>query len=193
MTVQQQPVQPVQQAPREFVAEPPISVIVTPRLGADEAGRLLTCMNKVRSGEVVYLVRLTNRRVSKGPPRLPDQDYQADPALQPHAHEGWLVEARINKKGVPYIRLHDEARKPVGAEREFGFTCISMEGIESFKVLAERPGPLAVPAPQPAVAQPLAAQTALALQAQGLALMGQAMIQMAQAITGQPPVPPPQP
>lgn len=180
MTTSAQPI-----AAHGFVAEPPITVIVTPNLKAEESARLLECINKVRSGEKVYFVRLTNHKVTEGHKRLPPQDYVADPALRPHAHEGLLVDCKINRKGKPYLRLHDEARRPAEG-RDFGFTNISMDGIESFKVLGERPGPLAHRRPEPAAQAPNLQATALAMQAQGLFMMGQAMVQMGQAMMGQP-------
>lgn len=172
--------------------EAPISVIVTPNLSAPESARLLECMNKVRSGERVYYVRITYHKVTKAPARVPGTDYVADPGLRPNAHEGWLVEARINRKGAPYIRLHDEARRPDNNGRDYGFTCNSMEGIESFKVLGERPGPKARSYEAPRQEQPQAVQAqasivqmAVTMQAQGMFMMGQAMVLMAQAM-GQP-------
>lgn len=184
-----------------FQAQPPISVIVTPNLKPEESARLLECINKVRSGERVYLVRITYHKVTNAPRRLPEQDYVPDPALRPNAHEGWLTEARLNKKGKLFIRLHDEARRPDDGHQH-GFTCNLLDGIESFKVLGERSGPLAKPgreAPEPVPqavqgqSQAQVLQMALAMQAQGMFMMGQAMVLMGQAM-GQPlPAPPPFP
>lgn len=182
-----------------FTPLPPISCIVAPHLKAEESARLLDCMNKVRSGEKVYLVRLTNHKVTSAPKRVPPKDYVEDPALRPHAHEGLLVEARINRKGRPFIRIHDEARRPPVEGREFGYTCISLDGIESFKVLGERPGPVTLRRQQEEARrveqqapQAVNLQAILAMQAHGMFMMGQAMVQMSQAMLGQiqpPPIP----
>lgn len=185
-----------------FVPQEPITCIVTPNLPADQAATLLSCINKVRAGERVYYVRLTYHKVTNAPKRLPPQDYVEDPALRPHAHEGFLVEARVNKKGRLFMRLHDEARRPPEVtDRDYGYTCFLLDGIESFKVLGERAGPAEVKRqqaePQPTISQQQAVppfqpnvQAALAMQAQGMFMMGQAMVQMAQAMMGQ--VQPPQ-
>jgi hypothetical protein len=183
-----------------FTAEPPISCIVTPGLKPEESARLLACINDVRAGRKVYFVRMTYHKVTDAPPRIPPQDYVPDPALRPCAHEGMLVQASINRKGALYLRLHDEARRPPEASRDFGYTCVSLDGIESFKVLGERPGPVAQreqaqrEAAAPAPTAPTMQQI-LAMQAQGMFMMGQAMFQMAQTMLAQiqPPVPQPQP
>lgn len=169
-----------------FVAEEPLSVIVTPHLKAEESAKLLACINAVRTGEKVFYVRLTNHKVTNGPKRIPPADYVADPALAPHAHEGLLVAAPINRKHKVYLRIHDEARKP-DEGRDFGFTNISMDGIESFKVLGERPGPLAKPEPVAPAPQPHAFQQVdpAAMMAQSMFMMAQSMSQMAMALMAQ--------
>lgn len=144
---------------KPFVALPPVGDISTPHLTATESSKLLDAINAVRAGEKVYTVRLTQRKLRKpdgsykhGRKRVPGVDYVPDPALAPDAHEGLLYAAPTNKRGEVYLRLRDGARRPVdlaeGAD-EFGFTCATMEGLRSFRILAEFDGPLAAPKPEP--------------------------------------------
>lgn len=205
------------QATQEFVALPPVVDISAPHLTASESAALLECINQVRTGQRVYLVRLVNRKLRKpdgsykhGRKRVAGEDYVADPALAPDAHEGILYAAPTNKRGEVYIRVLDGARRPPAPDDEdapeYGFTCASMEGLRSFRVLAEFPGPLAQPepvaaglnvGPQPqpsfdgfnpqalmALAMSLQA-TAAGLQAQAVALQAQAAALMAQAMSAQ--------
>jgi len=192
----------------EFTAQSPVPDISTPHLTTRESSKLLECINGIRSGEKEYLVRLTNRKLQNsdgsykhGKRRESPGDFEADPALAPDAHEGIMYAAPINKRGEVYLRLKDGARAP--QDEEFGFTCVTLEGIRSFRVLGEFPGPLApepVSEPEaPRLEQPqgfpgfqgfpgvdpriLMAQ-AMFTQAQAMILMGQALMAQAQAPTG---------
>lgn len=149
------------QATKEFVALPPVGDISAPHLTATESAALLECVNQIRTGQRVYLVRFTHRKAKKpdgsyahGPKREAGKDYQADPALAPDAHEGILYSAPTNKRGEVYLRLLDGARRPVEADddQEYGFTCASLGRLRSFRVLGEFPGPVAKPEPQPVAA-----------------------------------------
>lgn len=164
-----------------FEAEDPITCLSAPHLSSEEAAKLLVCVNKVRSGERVYYVRVTNHKVTNTPKRVAMEDYVPDPALKPHAHEGFLVAAKINKKGRLFLRICDEARAPEG--EEFGFTSITMDGIESFKVLGERPGPLSRPETAPSPQADL--QALLAIQAQAMFVLGQSLIQVSTTMMNQ--------
>ena len=192
------------QQTRVFVAESEVSAVHAPHL-SDEAQRdLLNAINDVRTGKKVFYVRLTNRKVTKAPARVPEQDYRPDPGLQPHAHEGWLIAAPTNRKRKVYLRLKDEARQRMVEDdgpRGWFHTCISLEGIRSFKILRDAPGPeaLAQPQPQAAPAQAVAAPAFDAqLAAQALMLQSQALMCQAQALMlraygqPQPPQPPSQ-
>jgi len=186
----------------EFTALPEVGDIVTPHLTSKESSALLDCINGLRSGAHVYLVRLTNRKVQKpdgtyahGRKREAGQDYVADPALAQDAHEGIMYAAPTNKRGEVYLRLKDGARAP--EDEEHGWTCVSLQGIRSFRVLSEFPGPLApeptpeparlhgeAPTPFPAFDPRVLMAQAMFAQAQALILMGQAlMAQAAQAPT----------
>jgi len=139
----------------EFVADSHVSAISTPNLTDSEASELLRCINEVRAGNKRFYVRLTNRKQSKAKARVPGVDYKADPGLAPHAHEGWLYAAPTNKKLKVYLRIMDEARAPLGEDgeveldpetgepiRKWNYTCVTMAGILSFKVMGDAPGPL---------------------------------------------------
>lgn len=192
----------------EFVALPPVLDIQTPNLMDDEAEALLTAINGVRSGERQYLVLLTNRKVRKangdyahGRKRVAGEDYDALPGVAPNTHIGWLTKAPTNKRGEVYVYVYDEARAQAG---ENGHTNVTMTGIQSFKILSERPGPLAQQPeaprleqqPQGFAQQPFGPQALMAqamfLQAQAAALQAQAAALMAQAMfaaqAGQPQV-----
>lgn len=182
----------------EFAVLPEVGDIVTPHLTSRESSALLDCINKLRSGERVYLVRLTNRKIQKpdgtyayGRKREAGTDYVADPALAQDAHEGIMYAAPTNKRGEVYLRLKDGARAP--EDEAHGWTCVSLQGIRSFRVLGEFPGPLApeparlhgeAPTPSPAFDPRVLMAQAMFAQAQALILMGQAlMAQAAQAPT----------
>ena len=177
----------VQDKAYEFVAQEELPNLVAPNLSAEESAALLTCINDVRAGRKVFLVRATNRKVSNGKPRVAGRDYVADPALVPNAHEGMMTRAEVNKRGIPYFYLKDGARAP--EDEPHGHTNISVAGILSFRVLREFPGPLAEPEPQPARPEPQAApvvnpQAVMAqiLMAQAQALMAQAVVMQTQAM-----------
>lgn len=182
------------EAVREYVALPPVPNIVAPNLTDTESDKLLDCINAVRSGEKQFLVLLTNRKVRNGAgeyahgrKREAGHDYDPCEGLTPDAHLGWMSKAPTNKQGEVYVYVYDEARALAG---ENGHTNVTMVGIRSFRVLAERPGPLAVepktapqlqqapqPAPQPAPFDPrlLMAQSMFAM-SQALALQAQALM-----------------
>jgi len=178
------------QTATEFEVMPPVTDIGTPNLTAEESAELLDCINAVRAGEEHYLVLLTNHKVTETPKRLPDRDYDPVKALAPHAHLGWMSRAPTNKRGEVYIYVFDEARALAG---ENGHTCITMQGIHSFKVLNSRPGPEATarieaarlerrtqPEPEPLAPSELIAQ-AMYHSAQAQALMAQALLAQAPA------------
>lgn len=182
----------------EFVADEPVSAISTPNLTSTESSELLACINEVRAGGKRFYVRLTNRKQTKGHKRMPGVDYRADPALAPHAHEGWLYAAPTNKKRMVYLRLMDEARAPLGEDgepeldpetgepiRKWNYTSVTMAGILSFKVIGDAPGPLAAK-----VAPTLDATAQQALLAQAFQ-MGMTIQAQAQGLA-QPPQPPAQ-
>ena len=138
--------------------------IVCPNLTDNERIKLQACIDRVRSGEREFFVRVTNHKVTRSRKRVDGEDYNAKRALAPHAHEGWLVAAPTNKKGEVYIHIFDEARAK--DPNEFGHTRITMMGIQSFEVVRDpltgqditRPGPLGIedarqPAPKQAQAQ----------------------------------------
>lgn len=182
---------------RVYDALPPVTDISTPNLTDKESALLLDCINKVRSGEKEYLVLLTNKKVTNTPKRMPVEDYQPHPALAPNAHKGWLVAAPTNKEGKVYLHLLDGARIPPD-DGDFGHTRITMDGILSFEVLRERPGPLAPfeyeagpeapqpehgpPPPIPSFGQPFDPRV---LMAQALMFQAQAMLLQAQALMAQ--------
>jgi hypothetical protein len=180
-----------QTAAASFTAEPELTALVAPNLTAEESSELLRCINDVRQGRKVFYVRLTNRKVTNTPKRMPETDYRPDPGLAPHAHEGMLVRAPTNKKGHVYLHVLDEARIPThckrcgeelvsrrcaGCNHEHGHTRVTMEGILSFKVLGDKPGPLA-PVVVSVHAQIQAAQATIA---QGLSTVAQGLSQLAQ-------------
>lgn len=171
--------------------------ISTPGLSDSESAKLLDVINGLRSGEHVYLVRVTYEKQTKAKPRIEGEDYVGDPALRRDAHEGILYAAPDNKRREVYLRMADGARRP-NEKAEHGYTCLKPAGIKSFKVLAEFPGPVArerqerreaaqaaqaqaqaqaAPAFDPTV---LMAQAMFA-QATALTLAGQAMLAQAQA------------
>ena len=158
------PAQPVNPLP-EFEPQPELEgPLDAPNLRPEQAQRLLECINDVRQGRKVFLVRATNNKVSNGPARLPDQDYVPDPGLAVNAHEGIMTRAALNKKtGIPYFYMKDGARAP--ESEEHGHTNISLAGITSFKVLGEFPGPLAPADPQRVTPQQAQMAQAVALQA----------------------------
>lgn len=190
------------QATQEFVVEPSVLDIQTPNLSDDESASLLEAINEIRAGRKQYLVLLTNRKVRKangdyayGPKRVAGEDYDALPGVSPNTHIGWMSKAPTNKRGEVYVYVYDEARAQAG---ENGHTNVTMTGIQSFKILAERPGPLAYQAepesprleqsqasqgfaPQPFDPRTLMAQ-AMFLQAQAASLQAQASALMAQAM-----------
>lgn len=182
-----------------YEALPPVSAIATPNLTDSESVEFLDSINAVRSGEKQFFVLLTNHKVLKadggyahGPKRVPERDYDPHPALKPHAHMGWMSKAPTNDRGEVYVYVFDAARAQAG---EKGHTNVTMEGIHSFKVLNERPGPLAkpepvrlerkpepvAPQPEPVDYKPLMVQ-AMALYAQSASLQAQATALMAQAL-----------
>jgi hypothetical protein len=161
MEAQKQQQQPIV----EFEPSEPLSAISTPNLTDSESAALLRCINDVRQGEKVFFVRLTNRKQTKSRKRMPGEDYRPDPSLAPHAHEGMLVAAPLNRQKQVYLHLLDEARAP--GDEPTGHTRITMRGILSFKVLAEHPGPLAPPPPVAAPASDALVESLL-LQAQGV-------------------------
>jgi len=149
-------------------------------LRPSELEELRECIHQVRSGQKEYYVLLTNRKQTKSKKRLPGEHYDPNPALAPHAHKGWLVAAPTNKKGATYLHIYDEARAQERGDG-FGHTRVTLEGLRSFEVLRERPGPLAPDEPE--TAQGFTAQAPQAT-AQGFAadprmLMAQAMLMQA--------------
>jgi len=171
----------------EFKALPAVAELHTPNLTEAERDALLDCINGVRSGEKQYLVLLTNRKVRNsageylhGQKRVPGEDYDPCAALTPDAHLGWMSKAPTNKANEVYIYVYDEARALAG---ENGHTNVTMVGIRSFRVLAERPGPLAESAPQLQQEQPAPQQ--FGPQFDPRLLMAQSMFLMAQALTVQ--------
>ena len=191
------------QTPVEFKPLSTVADISTPQITLKESAALLECINAVRTGEKVFFVRLTNRKARNedgsykhGRKREPGVDFKADPALAPDAHEGILYAAPTNKQGEVYLRLKDGARAP--EDEDFGFTCVTLAQIRSFRVLAEFDGPAAKPAPQ-AAPQPEAPNLNQAqgqgfqpfpmdpriLMAQAMFAQAQAMILMGQALMAQ--------
>jgi len=173
MTAQQQQ-QQVERVERDIL--PPVTDIVTPNLSDAESVALLDAINAVRSGEKDFQVLLTNSKVTGGRKRLGGVDYDPVAGLAPHAHLGWLTKAPTNKKGEVYVYVYDEARAQAG---ENGHTNVTMRGIQSFRVLGERPGPHARK-PAQSNAQALFAQ-ALFAQGQAQALFAQALFAQGQA------------
>ncbi len=175
--------------------------IVCPNLTDNERIKLQACIDRVRSGEREFFVRVTNHKVTRSRKRVDGEDYNAKRALAPHAHEGWLVAAPTNKKGEVYIHIFDEARAK--DPNEFGHTRITMMGIQSFEVVRDpltgqditRPGPLGIedarqPAPKQAQAQQAQAQQPQLgdprlLMAQAMFFQAQALMQMGQAMLAQ--------
>lgn len=168
---------------REFEPQPPLESLEAEHLTDNERAELLKCINEVRSGRKVYLVRVTNQKVSQGRPRVPHVDFVPDPALAVNAHEGMMTRALVNQKGVPYFYLKDGARAP--EDEPYGHTNISAAGILSFRVLREFPGPLAKPEPSPAQAPQATPPNPQAVMAQILAAQAQAMMSMAVAMQAQ--------
>lgn len=161
-----------------FTPLPTVGDISSPKLSDAESAKLLDCINGLRSGETTYLVRVTYEKQTKAKPRIEGQDYVGDPALRRDAHEGIIYAAPDNKRREVYIRMADGARRP-DESAEHGYTCLKPQGLTSFKVLAEFPGPVAE-ARQEAQAQ--AQAQAQAPQADPAILMAQAMFAQAQAL-----------
>lgn len=135
--------------PQTFVALPPVAVIVAAKLAQAEASKLLEVINGVRSGEAQYVVTTTYDKCTKAKPRIEGTHYQALPGTTCKLHTGTVVAAPTNKKGEVYLRIRDAARAPVPGEvavegEEAGWTCVKLEGLKSFKVLAKQDGPVAV-------------------------------------------------
>ena len=187
------------QRTREYVGEPPVTAISTPNLTEKSAGKLLNCINAVRSGEKVFFVRANNRKVTNSPKRMPGRDHKGDPGLSPGTHEGWLVSAPTNKKGKVYLHILDRARAGVDSdveaydmtwaevqaeldqdkllpknERCWNHTRITMLGIQSFRVITSQDR---YPEPQaaPVLVNPQAMVQSLMLQSQALMLQAQAL------------------
>lgn len=180
-------VQPVQD--RIFQPVEEVQAISVPNLTDEEASELLRCINDVRQGRKVFYVRVTNHKVTNGRKRMPGQDYRPDPGLRPNAHEGLFTAAPTNRKSKVYLHILDEARAPLApGEKAHGYTNISLEGIESFKVLGEFPGPLAAHEAPRLEQQPQARDgqpDPAFLLAQSLMLQAQAMFSMAMALQQQ--------
>jgi len=145
-------------------------------LRAGELEELRECIYQVQTGKLEYYVLLTNRKQTRSKKRMPGQDYDPNPALAPHAHKGWLVAAPVNKKGFVYLHIYDEARAQERGEG-FGHTRITLQGLRSFEVLRDRPGPLAEPEPE--TPKPVQGPDPQALMGQAMVFMGQAMIAQA--------------
>lgn len=145
-------------------------------LNTGELEELRECIFNLQNGRKEYYVLLTNRKQTKSKKRKPGEHFEAHPALAPHAHKGWLVAAAINQQGGIYLHMYDEARAKIRGDG-FGHTRVTLQGLRSFEVLRDRPGPLGEPTPQP---QPVQAQMP-----DPQALMGQAMILMGQAMVAQ--------
>jgi len=181
-----------------FEPDSPVSAISTPNLTDAEASALLECINDVRAGQKQFYVRLSNRKTTNGRKRMPGVDYQADRSLAPHAHEGWLYAAPTNKKKKVYLRLKDEARAKPDQEPEidpetgepvvrWDYTSITMEGILSFKVIGNAPGPV-VPVKVAAPVLDAIAQQALLAEAFQMGMKIQSSAQA--ALNPSPPQPP---
>lgn len=134
-----------------FKPLPPVAVLVTPKLDQRQSAVLLACVNEVRSGEATFSVAVTYRKVTKAKPRIAGEHYQPLPGVEPIFHEGTLVAAPTNKKGAVYLLVRDAARAPLAVEGDEepeaeGWTALSLNGLESFRVLpnGRLPGPVAV-------------------------------------------------
>lgn len=171
-----------------FTPLPTVGDISTPSLSDDESAKLLDCINGLRTGETIYLVRVTYRKQTRAKPRIAGQDYVADPALRSDAHEGIMYAAPSNKRREVYLRLADGARRP-DETAEHGYTCLKPEGLTSFKVLGEFPGYAAQErqAAQEAAqaAQPQSNPMALMLMAQAMFATAQGLMLTAQALMAQ--------
>lgn len=119
-------------------------VVSSPYLTASENARLQECVDAVARGEREFYVLVAYRKQTEAKPRVAPGDYAQHPALAKNAHKGWLVAAALNKQGEPYLHVYDEARAL--EPEEYGHTRLKPEGILSFEVLRERPGPLGQPA-----------------------------------------------
>ena len=95
-----------------FAPLPTVGDISTPGLTDEESASVLDCINGLRTGENTYLVRLVYDKQTNAKPRIGGEDYVADPALRPNAHEGVLVAAPTNKRREVYLRMADGARRP---------------------------------------------------------------------------------
>lgn len=168
-------------ATQPFTPLPTVGDISTPSLTDAESAKLLDCINGMRTGEHVYLVRVTYRKQTRAKPRIAGEDYVADPALRSDAHEGIMYAAPTNKRREVYLRLADGARRP-DETAEHGYTCLKPEGLTSFKVLGEFPGPVAQERQQ--AAQGFAQGQGFAPQGNPMALMlmAQAMFATAQGL-----------
>ena len=176
-------------------SQPFVEAIVADGLTDDECEVLLRCINGVRSGETEYFVELTNRKQTNSRKRMPGDDYQADPALVPGGHRGWLVAAPRNKAELIYLHVYDEARAASKGDK-YGHTRATLQGLRSFKVMEDprtgdpitRPGPLApdvedvVEAEAPQAQAPVAAAFDPQKASQALMLQSQAMMCQAQAL-----------
>ncbi|MGE3483478.1 MAG: hypothetical protein AB7L09_01980 [Nitrospira sp.] len=168
-------------ATRTFTPLSLIGDISTPFLSDAESAKLLDCINGLRSGERVYLVRVVYHKQTNARPRVAGQDYVADPALRRDAHEGILYAAPSNKRREVYLRMADGARRP-DEMSEHGYTCFKPSGLASFRVLAEFPGYAAQERQAAAQAEAQAAAQAFTFNADPNVLMAQAMFAQAQAL-----------
>jgi len=164
--------------------------IVAEGLKPSELDELLLCIAGVRSGQLEYFVTLTNKKQTKSRRRIAGVDYEANPALSPNAHKGWLVAAPVNKKGETYLHLFDEARAQELGEN-FGHTRATLRGLRSFVVESDprtgdsitRPGPLAVIVP--VVVEAPRADPVLQAQAEAIALQAEALAAQAKLLAAQ--------
>jgi len=168
--------------------------IVAEGLKPSELAELKACIAGVRSGQTEYFVLLTNKKQTNSRRRIAGVDYEANPALSPNAHKGWLVAAPLNKKGETYLHIFDEARAEELGEN-FGHTRATLRGLRSFVVETDprtgdpitRPGPLAVePVVEPVAAvEAPKADPALQAQAEAIALQAEALAAQAKALAAQ--------
>jgi len=164
-----------------------------PNLNPAQQAELQRVIDAVSRGEREFYVLVAYRKQTPAPARVAPGDFDQHPALAKGAHKGWLVAAALNQQGEPYLHLYDEARAL--QPDEYGHTRLKPEGILSFEVLRERPGPLGVhddeapapeaprPDPQPQGFQGFQGfpQGAPVLDPQALMLQAQACMAMAQA------------
>jgi hypothetical protein len=109
------------------------------KLSSRDRARLLRVLNATREGRAHFVVELTYDKQTDADPRRNGPDFQAPAGVSLKSHIGLLVKAEKSKEGHFYVTIKDSLRTNQG---QIGFTSMRLEGIRSFKIVTETPGPL---------------------------------------------------